>query len=141
MVFLVMEYLEGETLAARLKKGPLSIDEAGRSAVEIARALDTAHRQGIVHRDLKPGNIMLTPTGAKLLDFGLARLIHDPPPPSDGTTPATLPLTISISHKIISIQTVTASQTSSIWMTKTTVSQISRKPDSKISATVYRKWT
>ena len=71
--FLVMEYLEGETLADRLKKGPLDLEEALRYAIQIADALDQAHRQGVVHRDLKPGNIMLTATGAKLLDFGLAK--------------------------------------------------------------------
>jgi serine/threonine protein kinase len=71
--YLVMEHLEGETLADRLSRGPLSIDEALRYAIQIADALDKAHRRGITHRDLKPGNIMLTRTGAKLLDFGLAK--------------------------------------------------------------------
>src|ERR1700680_1848982 len=71
--FLVMEYLEGETLAARLEKGPRPLDQVLRYAIEIADALDRAHRQGVVHRDLKPGNIMLTKSGAKLLDFGLAK--------------------------------------------------------------------
>jgi len=80
--FLVMEYLEGETLAERLMKGPLPLDEALGHAVEIADALDKAHRQGIVHRDLKPGNIMLTRTGTKLLDFGLAKLRPVGPPGS-----------------------------------------------------------
>ena len=69
-----MEYLEGETLAQRLSRGPLSLGEALKIAAEIGDALDKAHRQGIVHRDLKPGNIMLTKSGAKLLDFGLAKL-------------------------------------------------------------------
>ena len=71
--FLVMEYLEGETLAKRLKKGPLPTDQLLRTGIEIATALDQAHRHGVTHRDLKPGNIMLTKTGTKLLDFGLAK--------------------------------------------------------------------
>ena len=71
--FLVMEYLEGETLAARLEKGPLPLEQVLKLGVEISDALDKAHRQGIIHRDLKPGNIMLTKSGAKLLDFGLAK--------------------------------------------------------------------
>jgi len=71
--FLVMQYLEGETLEARLKKGALSLDQAIQYAVQIAEALDKAHRAGIVHRDLKPGNVMLTKSGGKLLDFGLAK--------------------------------------------------------------------
>jgi serine/threonine protein kinase len=72
-VFLVMQYLEGETLADRITRGPLPIDELLRYGIEIASALDAAHRAGVVHRDLKPGNVMLTPTGARLLDFGLAK--------------------------------------------------------------------
>jgi serine/threonine-protein kinase len=76
--FLVMEYLEGETLADRLKKGALPLEQALRHAIEIADALHKAHRQGVVHRDLKPGNIMLTKAGAKLLDFGLAKLARPP---------------------------------------------------------------
>ena len=79
--FLVMEYLEGETLADRLLKGPLPPEQFPRTAVEIADALDRAHKQGVIHRDLKPGNIMLTKAGVKLLDFGLAKL-GGPPPPS-----------------------------------------------------------
>ncbi|MGH9814084.1 MAG: protein kinase domain-containing protein, partial [Candidatus Acidiferrales bacterium] len=71
--FLVMEYLEGETLAARLEKGPIPTEQLLRAGTEIADALDKAHRQGVVHRDLKPGNIMLTKAGVKLLDFGLAK--------------------------------------------------------------------
>jgi eukaryotic-like serine/threonine-protein kinase len=71
--YLVMELLEGETLAERLAKGPLALEQTLRYGQEIADALDKAHRQGIVHRDLKPGNVMLTKTGVKLLDFGLAK--------------------------------------------------------------------
>jgi Tol biopolymer transport system component len=71
--YLVMEYLEGETLSKRIERGPLPAAELLRIAVEIADALEKAHRQGILHRDLKPGNIMLTKAGAKLMDFGLAK--------------------------------------------------------------------
>ena len=71
--YLVMEYLDGETLAARLTRGPLPLAQALQYAVQMASALDKAHRAGIVHRDLKPGNMMLTKAGAKLLDFGLAQ--------------------------------------------------------------------
>jgi predicted Ser/Thr protein kinase len=71
--FLVMEYLEGETLADRLARGPLPAEQLIRYSIEIADALDKAHRAGIVHRDLKPGNVMLTKGGVKLLDFGLAK--------------------------------------------------------------------
>ena len=69
--FLVMEHLEGETLGDRLVRGPLPTDQVLRYGAEIADALDKAHRQGIVHRDLKPGNIMITKSGTKLLDFFL----------------------------------------------------------------------
>ncbi len=71
--FLVMEYLEGQTLAERLEKGPLPVDQVLKVGTEIADALEKAHQQGIVHRDLKPANIMLTKAGAKLMDFGLAK--------------------------------------------------------------------
>ena len=83
--FLVMEYLEGETLSKRLKKGPLPTDQLLRTGIEIAMALDQAHRQGVMHRDLKPGNIMLTKTGAKLLDFGLAKQSGRRAPVGDGS--------------------------------------------------------
>jgi Tol biopolymer transport system component len=94
--FFVMPYLDGQTLAARLEKGALPLDHALKIAAETADALDKAHRQGIVHRDLKPANIMLTKTGAKLLDFGLAKLKEPAGPislsrmePLSTTTPGT----------------------------------------------------
>src|SRR5271169_3536154 len=71
--YLVMECVEGETLAKRLEKGPLPLEQVLKFGAQIAEGLDKAHRAGIVHRDLKPGNIMLTSSGAKLLDFGLAK--------------------------------------------------------------------
>ncbi len=71
--FLVMELIEGETLAQRIERGPLPIPEVLRLGVQIADALDRAHRAGIVHRDFKPGNVMLAKSGVKLTDFGLAR--------------------------------------------------------------------
>ena len=80
--YLVMECVEGETLSERLEKGPLPLDQVLKFGAQIADALDKAHRAGIVHRDLKPGNIMITPTGAKLLDFGLAK----PAEPATGIT-------------------------------------------------------
>lgn len=72
--YLVMEYLEGETLSEKLKTGPMATDEVLKVASQIADALDNAHRKGLVHRDLKPGNVILTKEGAKLLDFGLAKI-------------------------------------------------------------------
>jgi len=81
--FIVMEYLEGETLAARLEKGPLPVAQVLQYGTQIASALDKAHRNGVTHRDLKPGNIMLTKSGAKLLDFGLAKAT---PPMGTGAT-------------------------------------------------------
>src|ERR1700751_5533675 len=71
--YLVMEFLQGESLEERLKRGPLPLKELISIGSHIADALERAHRAGIVHRDLKPGNVMLTKTGAKLLDFGLAK--------------------------------------------------------------------
>ena len=72
--YLVMEFLEGETLADRIARGPLPLDQVLRYGIEIADALEKAHRHGVVHRDLKPGNVMLTKSGVKLVDFGLAKL-------------------------------------------------------------------
>src|SRR5262249_6317726 len=72
--YLVMEYLDGETLAERLRRGALPLNETLRTAIEVADAVDRAHRTGIIHRDLKPGNVMLTKNGAKVLDFGLAKM-------------------------------------------------------------------
>jgi serine/threonine protein kinase/Tol biopolymer transport system component len=78
--YLVMEYLEGETLAQRLQKGALPLEQVLHYAIEISDALDKANRKGITHRDLKPGNIMLTKSGTKLLDFGLAKLKQEGAP-------------------------------------------------------------
>ena len=93
--FLVMEYLEGESLQERLQREPLSIEQSLQIAIEIADALTAAHRAGIVHRDLKPGNMMLTRRGAKLLDFGLAKAAPRTPianasTTSDLTTPGSI---------------------------------------------------
>jgi len=85
--FIVMEYVEGVTLAARLEKGPLPTVEVLEYGIQLASALDKAHRNGVTHRDLKPGNIMLTKSGTKLLDFGLAKAA---PPLAAGATGATL---------------------------------------------------
>jgi eukaryotic-like serine/threonine-protein kinase len=73
--YLVLEYLEGETLAERLRKGPLPLDQFLKIGIEICEGLEKAHRSGVVHRDLKPGNTMLTKNGTKLMDFGLAKAI------------------------------------------------------------------
>ena len=77
IAYLVMEYLEGESVAQRLQKGPLPLDQVLRYGTEISDALDKAHRKGFTHRDIKPGNIMLIKSGTKLLDFGLAKLKQD----------------------------------------------------------------
>jgi Tol biopolymer transport system component len=88
--YLVMELLEGETLAARLASGPLPLAQTLRYGAEMADALNEAHRQGIVHRDLKPGNVMLTKSGVKLLDFGLAKAMTPETLPSDLTSSPTV---------------------------------------------------
>jgi Tol biopolymer transport system component len=87
--YLVMECVEGETLAKRLAQGPLPLDQALKFGTQIASALDKAHRSGVVHRDLKPSNIMLTSAGAKLLDFGLAKPASFPPGAATLTATAT----------------------------------------------------
>jgi serine/threonine protein kinase len=101
--YLVMELLEGETLADRLGRGPMPLEQALRIGIEIAGALDAAHRQGIVHRDLKPGNIMLTKSGVKLLDFGLAKLAAAPHPASQATS---LPTALQESQPLTSRGTI-----------------------------------
>jgi Tol biopolymer transport system component len=88
--YLVMEYLEGETLANRLAKGPMALEQMLPIGIQIADALDRAHRQGIVHRDLKPGNVMLTKGGVKLLDFGLAKTLAPPTAPTGLTSLPTM---------------------------------------------------
>jgi serine/threonine protein kinase len=86
-MYLVMEHLDGVTLADRLESGRLPLEQALTIATDIADALATAHRLGVVHRDLKPGNVMLTKAGAKLLDFGLAKLTgHGVPAMQPGST-------------------------------------------------------
>lgn len=85
--YLVMEYIEGETLANRLKRGPLPLDQTLKYGMEICDGLEKAHQGGVVHRDLKPGNIMLTKSGAKLLDFGLAKTVSSSASLSAAATP------------------------------------------------------
>ncbi len=95
--FLVMEYLEGETLAQRVHRSPLPVSLLLQYATEIADALDKAHQQGIIHRDLKPGNIMLTKSGTKLLDFGLAKVKPE-------SVPATVTLTEMATERKLTAQ-------------------------------------
>jgi Tol biopolymer transport system component/tRNA A-37 threonylcarbamoyl transferase component Bud32 len=99
--FLVMEYIEGETLAQRLKKGALPIRQVFQYAIEIADALDKAHRKSITHRDLKPGNIMLTKSGTKLLDFGLAKLTQEALPATSSSQLPTLKSAITAQGTIL----------------------------------------
>ena len=81
-----MEYLHGETLADRLDKGPVPLPQLLKYALDICEGLEAAHRSGVVHRDLKPGNIMLSKTGAKLMDFGLAKSVAIGTPAGHGAT-------------------------------------------------------
>jgi serine/threonine protein kinase len=99
--FLVMELLEGETLAARLEKGALKLDDALRIGIEIAEALEAAHRFEIVHRDVKPGNIILTRTGAKLLDFGLAKPRAPAVADANGSRLPTTPPSLTVQGTIL----------------------------------------
>jgi serine/threonine protein kinase/Tol biopolymer transport system component len=99
--FLVMEFIEGETLAQRLVKGSLPIQLVLQYAIEIADALDKAHRKGITHRDLKPGNIMLTKSGTKLLDFGLAKLTQEAAPATPDSQLPTLKSAITSEGTIL----------------------------------------
>jgi Tol biopolymer transport system component len=96
--YLVMELLEGDSLADRLKKGPLPVHEVLRYGAQIAEALEAAHRHGIVHRDLKPGNVVLTRSGAKLLDFGLARTA------AEGATPIEAASSVQTEHRPLTSQ-------------------------------------
>ena len=97
--YLVLEFLQGESLETRLQRGPLSLKQALECGAQICDALEKAHRAGIIHRDLKPANIMLTPTGAKLLDFGLARpmmaLVGSPVGSRGHLTPSTPTMNLS----------------------------------------------
>src|SRR3984885_15162625 len=102
--FLVMEHLEGETLADRLQRGVLPLDEALKIGIQIAQALDKAHVRGIVHRDLKPANIMLTKNGPKLMDFGLAK-----PSPGMSSGAVASPLTPSTPTMTVAALTASAS--------------------------------
>jgi len=102
--FLVMEHLEGETLADRLQRGAMPLEEALKAAIEIADALAKAHARGIVHRDLKPANIMLAKNGPKLMDFGLAK-----PAPGLGSTSGASPMTPNTPTMSVAALSATAS--------------------------------
>ena len=98
--FLVMEYIDGETLADRILRGSVNLDDAIRYGVQIADALAAAHRTGVVHCDLKPSNIMLSRDGVKLLDFGLARL-REPNPDGDNTPNTTTDLGLPYDDRLV----------------------------------------
>src|SRR5712672_1740234 len=104
--YLVMELVEGETLATRLTKGSLPLADVLRIGGEIADALDRAHRAGVVHRDLKPGNVMLTRSGAKLMDFGLARASGLAPAPGSGVTVGALTQSPTIAQPLTAEGTI-----------------------------------
>jgi eukaryotic-like serine/threonine-protein kinase len=104
--YLVMELIEGETLASRLAKGPLPIGDALHIGSEVADALDRAHRAGIVHRDLKPGNIMLTKSGAKLMDFGLARATGLSGSPGSGASIDAMTQSPTVAHPLTAEGTI-----------------------------------
>src|SRR5258707_8381308 len=87
---MVLEYLEGETLAARIAKGPMPLDQVLKFATQIADALDRAHRSGVSHRDVKPANVIITRDGCKVLDFGLAKTAAKAIAPDDPTLTAAL---------------------------------------------------
>jgi serine/threonine protein kinase len=111
--FLVMEYLEGETLADRLRKGPLPLDQVLRCGADICDGLEKAHRSGVVHRDLKPGNIMLTKSGAKLMDFGLAKQLP-PAVESESSSERTLSHPLTAEGSVLgTFQYMSPEQTSS----------------------------
>jgi len=112
--FLVMELLEGQTLAERLLKGPLSLAQTVTVGIEIAQALEAAHRQGIIHRDLKPANIMLTKSGAKLMDFGLAKPELTISGTKSGTTVGLTPSTPTMSFASLTLATSPLTQKGSI---------------------------
>jgi serine/threonine-protein kinase len=95
--FLVMEFLEGETLASRLARGPLPLDEALKHATALAQALARAHREGVTHRDIKPSNVMITDVGIKLLDFGLAKLRDRSDSPAPGSPLDDQPTVVALS--------------------------------------------
>ena len=96
--YLVMDYLEGETLADRLRKGPLPLDQVLKTGMQICEGLEAAHKNGVVHRDLKPGNIMLTKSGAKLMDFGLAK------PVAASTAASGLTQTLTTPHHPVTME-------------------------------------